>query len=160
MTKIFGFFLFSIFISTFSRAQGVQLLSFNEVNQIISKKDEKTRVINFWATWCKPCVEELPLFKMAAEDAAFRNAEFIFISVDFQSQHQKVLDKIAELKLTGTQIHLNEKGTDWIDEIDPDWPGAIPYTMLILPDGKRIYHYDEFDNYNDLKNFLAKNLPN
>ena len=86
--------------------------------------------------------------------------DFIFVSVDFQSQNQKVKEKIKELHLGGTLVQLNESGNDWIDKMDKNWSGAIPYTLLILPNGKRVYHYDWFETYNDLKTFLDKNLVN
>ena len=102
----------------------------------------------------------MPSFVKAPELSTYPNAEFIFVSVDFQSQNQKVKDKIKELQMRGTLVQLNETGNDWIERLDQEWSGAIPFTMIILPDGKRVYHYDWFANYEELKTFLDKNLPN
>ena len=135
-------------------------MSFNDLQQIINSSDGTTRVINFWATWCKPCVDELPSFNKAVETYSDKKTTFIFVSVDFQSQQQKVQQKAAELQMKGTVVQLNEKGTDWIDEMDKNWSGAIPYTILIQPNGNRVYHYDAFSNYDELKNFLDNNLLN
>lgn len=154
----FTWFLFFSSIACF--AQGVKLISFNDLNQIINQPDGKTKVINFWATWCKPCVDELPSFAKATQEDEYKNADFIFVSLDFVSQNEKVTDKVKELKLQQTVVQLNEKGYDWIDQFDSNWSGAIPYTILILPDGNRVYHYDWFENFAALKNFLDKNLPN
>jgi len=143
-----------------SIAQEVSPLSFTELNAMLQEKSGKTRMVNLWATWCKPCVEELPLFMKAKDEMKQDSIDFIFVSVDFQSQKQAVSDKVKQLNLSGTLIHLNEKGNDWIDQLDPNWSGAIPFTIMILPDGRRIYHYDAFENYEDIKNFLGKNLPN
>ena len=145
---------------TFCFGQELQVLSFNDLSQVVNKNDGKTKVINFWATWCKPCTEELPSFIHAEQATEYQNLEFIFVSVDFQSQNQKVKDKIKELHLEGTLVQLKEQGNDWIDKMDQNWSGAIPYTLLILPNGKRVYHYDWFENYSDLKTFLDKNLVN
>ena len=144
--------------ATISYSQEVKLVSFNELSQIINRPDGKTKVINLWATWCKPCVEELPVFMKAVAEYGTQNTEFIFVSVDFLSQNQKVIDKVNELQMKGILVHLNESGSDWIDKMDPDWSGAIPYTILIRPDSGRSYHYDSFANYDELKNFLDKNI--
>ncbi len=160
MIQIFKFLVIAVFIPAISSAQEVQSLSFNQLNEILNNNNGKTRVINLWATWCKPCVEELPSFVKAEESPDYKNTEFIFVSVDFQSQAEKVKEKVKELKMRGTLVHLNEKGNEWIEKLDNDWSGAIPYTIMILPNGKRIYHYDWFENYDALKIFLDKNLPN
>lgn len=155
---MFTLILFSNLIGC--STQELQVLSFGDLSELVNKKDGKTRVVNFWATWCKPCIDELPSFIQAQEAPEYNNTEFIFVSVDFQSKHQEVKDKIKELHLEGTLVHLNEPGNDWIDELDKNWSGAIPYTMVILPDGKKVYHYDWFESYTDLKTFLDKNLVN
>lgn len=160
MKKNHVFALILLFSSISCFGQELQVLSFNDLSQLVNKKDGKTRVVNFWATWCKPCIDELPAFMQAKKAAEYENIEFIFVSVDFQSQNQKVKNKIKELHLEGTLVQLNEPGNDWIDKMDTNWSGAIPYTMLILPNGKRVYHYDSFENYNDLKAFLDKNFLN
>lgn len=141
-------------------SQNFQSLSFNDLDQLIKNHNGKTRVVNFWATWCKPCIEEMPAFIDAQRSANYKDIDFIFVSVDFQSQSEKVKDKISDLKMTGTIVQLNEKGTDWIDEMDKDWSGAIPYTIMIRPDGKKVSHYDWFENYGALKAFLDKNISN
>ena len=158
--KIFRLLLLSIVIPSISLAQEVKSLSFNDLNQIINNHDGKTKVINFWATWCKPCTEELPSFVKAQADPAYKKTDFIFVSVDFQSQNEKVKEKVKELAMKGVLVQLNENGGDWIGKMDENWSGAIPYTILILPDGKRVYHYDWFENYDELKTFLDKNIPN
>src|SRR6185503_4768895 len=127
--KIFRVLLLSLFIPAISSAQELQLLSFNDLNQILNNHDGKTRVINFWATWCKPCTDEIPSLVKAEESPAYANVEFVFVSVDFQSQNQKVKDKIKELGMKGILVQLNEQGGDWIGKMDENWSGAIPYTI-------------------------------
>jgi thiol-disulfide isomerase/thioredoxin len=160
LKKITVFLVIVFFFSQSSFSQNVALISSSDLNVLINNNDGKTKVINFWATWCKPCVEELPFFMEAINDYKEKETEFIFVSVDFMSQHEKVEQKTKDLALTGTLVQLNEKGTDWIDELDKDWSGAIPYTILINPAGMRIHHYDSFSSYDELKKFLDKNLPN
>ncbi|HYV94849.1 MAG TPA: TlpA disulfide reductase family protein [Chitinophagales bacterium] len=158
MIKIFRVLLLSFFIPAISSAQELQSLSYNDLDKVINNNDGKAKVINFWATWCKPCNDELPAFVKAAE--SYPNVEFIFVSVDFQSQTQKVKDKIKELSMKGILVQMNEQGGEWIGKLDKNWSGAIPFTILILPTVRRVYHYDWFENYDALKTFLDKNLSN
>ncbi len=141
-------------------AQQVQKLSYADLNKIVTKADGKAKLINFWATWCKPCVDELPEFVKAESSEDYKNIDFIFVSVDFQSQNEKVIQKAHDLNMQGSIVHLDERGSEWIEAMDKDWEGAIPYTILILPDGKRVSHYDSFENFDALKSFLDTNLPN
>src|ERR1041385_4922048 len=115
-------------IPAVSLAQEVKSLSFNDLKQIINNNNGKTKVINFWATWCKPCVEELPSFVKAQAEPDYKNTDFIFVSVDFQSQNEKVKEKAKELAMKGIIVQLNESGGDWIGKMDENWSGAIPYS--------------------------------
>ncbi|MCY7410809.1 MAG: TlpA family protein disulfide reductase [Chitinophagales bacterium] len=158
MKKVF--FLLSLFISSATFSQDLQNVSVVQLNEILNQQNGKIKILNLWATWCGPCVKELPLFMQAKEELKNEALEFIFVSLDFQSQTKIVESKIKELSLRGSLFQLNEKGNQWIDEFDKNWEGAIPYTMIILPDGKRIYHYDNFETLNDFKLFLTNNISN
>ncbi|MEO6168855.1 MAG: TlpA disulfide reductase family protein [Chitinophagales bacterium] len=140
-------------------AQELIIVSFQEFEKVLSTAPEKPKLINFWATWCKPCVEELPYFS-AVQQLNDHNLEFVFVSLDFMSQTSKVKELIQKLSLTGTLIQLNATGGDWIDAFDKNWSGAIPYTVLLLPNGEKREHYDAFNNLDDLKLFIDKNLIN
>jgi thiol-disulfide isomerase/thioredoxin len=153
------FFIALVMVKT-SFSQEVKTVSFDELMKILNDHNGSTKVVNFWATWCKPCVDELPYFVQAADKMKNENFEFIFVSVDFLSVHASVVEKAKQIGLKGTLLHLNAPGNEWIDQVDSTWSGAIPYTILILPNRKRSTHYDQFDNYEALKSFLDKNIPN
>lgn len=138
----------------------VKVVNYNELESILAASPGKAKLINFWATWCKPCVEELPYFNALQKEANDKSPEFIFVSLDFMSQVPKVEELIKKLSLDGTLLQLNQPGGEWIDEFDSNWSGAIPYTVLLLPDGEKIEHYDAFNSTEELKNFLYKNIAN
>lgn len=123
-------------ISVSGFAQELRIVSYPELEKIISASSEKPTLVNLWATWCKPCVEELPYF-ISAHERFKDEVEFIFVSLDFMSQTPKVKEMIKKLSMHGTMIQLNEPGGDWIDEMDKNWSGAIPYTLLYLPNGQK-----------------------
>jgi thiol-disulfide isomerase/thioredoxin len=139
-------------------SQDLQQVSIDQLNYLLNNANGKTKIVNLWATWCIPCVTELPLFMQAKEELNSQNLEFIFVSLDFQSQSKNVTAKIKENNLAGTLVQLNEKENDWIEKFDEHWEGAIPYTILIKPDLKRVYHYDNFETITDLKTFITNNI--
>lgn len=147
-------------LSGFASAQDVKVISMDEFQKLLTRPERKVRVVNFWATWCKPCVDEMPYFVKAAEEMKPEQVEFIFASVDFQSYHDEVESTVKELGMKGLQFHLNTSGNAWIDEVDKSWSGAIPFTLMILPNGRRFTHADQFENYEDLKSFLNHSNTN
>jgi len=122
--------------------QKVQVLSsFEEVEALLEGNDEEVKVINFWATWCIPCVKELPYFEAYHEE----NGGVHLISLDFTEYEDKVI-ALAEKKALTAPIYLydNPKYNDWIDKVSPDWSGALPATVISYGD-KQIFWEGELD---------------
>ncbi|MBK9732933.1 MAG: TlpA family protein disulfide reductase [Chitinophagaceae bacterium] len=159
MRLVFILVIINCFVKQAS-AQELKILKYTELEKILTSEPGKPKLINFWATWCKPCVEELPYFMSLQQEAKNENVQFIFISLDFMSQTTKVKELINKLSLTGTLLQLNESGGEWIDEFDSNWSGAIPYTVLLLPDGEKREHYDAFNSPEELRTFINKNISN
>lgn len=94
------------------------------------------RVYNFWATWCKPCVLELPLFEAAHMALREKGVVITLVSLDFLSTIQKTLIPFVEKKkLQSRVISLNAPSDPnlWIDSISSKWGGSIPMTLIIKP---------------------------
>ncbi|MBA3647525.1 MAG: redoxin domain-containing protein [Chitinophagales bacterium] len=141
-------------------AQPLKVMDFKELDAVLTRPDDTLRIVNFWATWCKPCVGELPYFVTVQKEKQDQKIQFIFVSLDFLSQTQKVKDVITQLGLTGMLIQLNEKNGGWIDLLDKNWGGAIPYTIAISPHNKRMQHYEAFNSLEELKFFIDTNISN
>ena len=139
-------------------AQELKIVSFPELEKIMATAPEKPKLINFWATWCKPCVEELPYFIAAKEKNAVPDLQFIYVSVDFLSHTTKVKEMIQRLGMSGHLLQLNAPGGEWIDAIDKDWSGAIPYTLLVLPGGEKHAAYEPFENEAALLDFINQKI--
>lgn len=139
-------------------SQELKIVSFPELEKLLATDPEKPKLINFWATWCKPCVEELPYFISAKEKNASPDLQFIYVSLDFLSHTTKVKEMIQRLAMSGHLLQLNAPGGEWIDTIDKNWSGAIPYTLLILPDGERHAAYEPFENEAALLNFINQKI--
>ncbi|MBS1751618.1 MAG: redoxin family protein [Bacteroidetes bacterium] len=120
----------------------VQLESMDEkgVKELLQNKSDKLRLINVWATWCGPCVSEFPDFITIYRMYRKRDFEFISISADKPEKKDKVLQFLKKQQASNTNyIYTGDDKYKLIEAIDPNWQGALPYTILVEPGGKIIY---------------------
>jgi len=124
-------FLCLLILSTCSYAQQAEVIKFDRLRSILEEKGDKVQVINFWATWCAPCVKELPLF----EALTARNEPTIkvtLVSLDFADETKKVNSFISRRKIRSEVLLLDEIDyNSWIDRVEETWGGAIPATLFI-----------------------------
>jgi thiol-disulfide isomerase/thioredoxin len=119
----------------------VKSYTYKELKAILDQKDDKTYVVNFWATWCAPCVKELPAFEKLNSVYAAKGVEVLLVSLDFPKQLKKrVLPFIAQKNLQSKVILLdNGKDDSWIKAIDSSWSGAIPATLMYNKTTRKFY---------------------
>ena len=120
--------------------EGIQELLRNEGS-------EKLRLINVWATWCGPCIIEYPEFIALQRMYGARDFEFVSISADKVEQKDKAL-KFLKTKSSAVTNYLFDQEDKYalIEAIDSDWNGALPYTILVEPNGKVVWkHQGEVD---------------
>jgi thiol-disulfide isomerase/thioredoxin len=125
-------FLFSIFIASTSAAQTVQSMSFELMEKKLPEYKGYPMVINFWATWCKPCVEELPDLEKLNEKYSSQKVKVILVNLDFNSKLKTVVEPFVVKKNLKSEIwHLTDTDPNtWINRIDSSWSGAIPTTVI------------------------------
>lgn len=129
--KITTLLLFTFFFSTVTSAQ-VQRVKMNAVEKIISEKGDKILVLNVWATFCKPCVAEIPSFVKFAN--AHDDVQLVFLSLDIKEAFPKTILKYnKQLGMEpATNLWLDETDADYfVPKIDEKWSGAIPATLII-----------------------------
>ncbi len=117
-------------------------LSIGQTQELVKNESDKLRLINVWATWCAPCVIEYPDFVNTHRMYMGRDFEFISISMDNIKQRKNAL-KFLDKTDSALQNYIYD-GDDkyaFIEALDPDWNGALPYTMLIEPGGNVIWRY-------------------
>jgi thiol-disulfide isomerase/thioredoxin len=138
-------------------AQDIALIKIADLEKIVEEKSEKIKVINFWATWCKPCVAEMPQFEALKTNKEFENVEILLVSVDFAQDVGKVKRFIAKKQLKNTVVLLNETDANaWIDRVEPTWGGAIPATLLVdSKTNRRLFLEKEF-HQNELEEAVRK----
>jgi len=124
------------------RNQPVALEEIDEtgIQQLLQNDSEKLRLVNVWATWCGPCITEYPEFIEIHRMYKGRDFEFVSLSADTPDQHAAAL-KFLQGQNSAVKNYIFDKDDKYalIEAVDPDWEGALPYTMLIEPGGKLIY---------------------
>lgn len=101
---------------------------------------KKLRLINVWATWCGPCVLEYPTFLEIQRMYGARDFEFVSISADRLTAKDKALELLQKMHSGVKNYIFSGKNTyNLIDAVDPNWSGALPYTLLVEPGGKIVY---------------------
>ena len=110
------------------------------IAELLKNDTDKLRLINVWATWCGPCVLEYPDFIEMQRMYGDRAFEFVSISADKPEQKEKAL-AFLEKKNSVLDNYIFAKDDQYalIEAIDPEWQGALPYTVLVEPGGERIY---------------------
>ena len=136
----------------------LEIYDFNGFQKFLNKKDNKTYVINFWATWCAPCVKELPYFEKLHETYTSKNVEVILVSLDFPHLYESKLKPfIIDRKLKSKVIALDDVDMNtWIPKVSEDWSGSIPATVIYRNDHYKFYeqsfNYEELEK--EVKQFL------
>lgn len=112
----------------------------DELQQKLTAKSDKYRLVNVWATWCIPCVEELDELVTMHRMYRKRPFELITISADGLRAKDAASKLLSEKHCSATNYILDgESRDDLFDAVDPEWKGAVPYTLLIAPDGKVVH---------------------
>lgn len=149
--------ILTLLITTASlEGQKIEYIKIPELEKILKNPENKLFVVNFWATWCAPCVSEIPNFEKAAKDYDPARVRFILVSLDFPSQIEKQLipflkkNKITLDIAVMTDIDYN----GWIDKVDPAWQGDIPATLFFNNSKKTRYFHTGEVTEPELKKYI------
>ncbi|NAY92539.1 redoxin domain-containing protein [Muricauda sp. JGD-17] len=117
------------------------IYDFEGLEPMLNKTDDKTYVVNFWATWCKPCVEEMPHFERINAEQKENNVEVILVSLDMPNMWRSRLEPFVEKKgIQSTVVILDDpKQNEWIPKVAPEWGGGIPATLIYNKDKRNFY---------------------
>ncbi len=133
--------------------------SFDELAPLFELANDTVYVVNFWATWCKPCVAELPWFERLTADFADRPVRVVLVSLDFPDQiESKLIPFVRERQLRSeVVVLLDERFNAWIPRVDESWGGAIPVTH-VHRGTRKLFHARAFRSYDELRQLVEELL--
>lgn len=145
-----------LLVSLWSNAQADQI-KLKDLQQIINMPSDKVQVINFWATWCAPCVKEIPLFEKLNQENKNVDVTLVSMDYDLDPNPEKVYHFMSRKNLKSKVLILAESNpNNWIEKIDKHWNGALPATLVInSKTGKRKFVEKELKE-GDLERILEE----
>lgn len=148
--------LLFITLSLSLSSQDIEIIDIDGLKQELNKKSDTVYVYNFWATWCKPCTEEMPDLLKVEKEFAGEKMKLILVSLDMLSQKDTRLAAfIRDYKISSEVLLLDEPDANkWIPMVDESWTGSIPATLIHAP-GKNYRKFHEgIISYTELKSHL------
>ena len=162
LKNIFALFLF-LFAAGLNALYGQEVKPISTVDDIklvMESGKGKVTLVNFWATWCKPCVKEFPELIKLYNNYKDKSFEIVFISVDVPEEVEPKV--IPFLKKQGVDFvsYFNkfDKPEELINYIDKNWEGAIPSTYIYDKDGNLTSHILGSRSYEEFEKEITKNL--
>jgi len=131
---------------------------YDGIEPLINLKDDKIHVVNFWATWCAPCIKELPYFQKLEEEYKDQNLDLLLVSLDFPRQYEtKLVPFLKQRQITTPVVAIDDVNMNrWIPLVDSTWSGAIPATIIYRGTQRKFYEqsfsYEELET--EIKQFL------
>ncbi len=138
----------TLFSYSFTSAEKqVQVVKMPWLDSVLQLHNDTTYVLNFWATWCVPCVAELPIFDQIQKTYSKNKVRVVLISLDYIKKRDEVLIPfLTKKRIQSEVVLLNEPDANgWIDKVDRSWTGALPATLVV-------------NNNTSFRHFLEKEL--
>lgn len=148
---------FGLFLNSIDAQNPVIFDNYLSLEKAVLNDKNTTYVVNFWATWCAPCIKELPYFeKLNSEN---KQVKVVLVSLDFKDQFESKLVPFLKKKSIKSEVVLltDKDYNSWLPKVDNEWSGSIPAT-LIIKNGKKTFAERVFSDYEELNQFVNSNI--
>jgi len=110
----------------------IRVLNFDQLEPYLNLKNDTVYLVNFWATWCAPCVAELPAIKAVEKKYSDKKFKVLLVSLDMPGQLKtRLIPFVLFNKITSEVVLLDDPNQNrWIDKVDKGWSGEIPFTVI------------------------------
>jgi peroxiredoxin len=137
----------------------IEPIDIDAVARLARNETKKLVVVNLWATWCGPCVAELPEFVTMNRMYRGRPFQLVTISLDDLARRDEALRVLKENHVSATNYILSSSDRDkFAEALDQEWPGPVPYTVVIAPGGKVLYRKSGQIDPLELKRAIVRHL--
>ncbi len=153
-------FLIALILGGTLSAQNIPFIHSDQIERWKNTESDTVLVVNFWATWCAPCVAELPAFEKLHQRYSNEKVQVILVSNDFKKQIETKLKRfVRKEKLKSQVVFMDESSADiWINLVSPDWSGGIPSTMIISKRKNKLLLFEDQLTYTELEQALLSVL--
>ena len=156
MKRLLGwFFALILLVSTpnLAAAQMPSLVSatHSEIQNAIEQNDARVTVVNFWATWCVPCIEEFPDFVELGREMESEGVEVVFVSTDFPDEKAAAQEFLAEQGVSEVSYLKEGKTTPFVNAFHEKWSGAVPATFIYDSKGSIVDFWEGKTDFDTLK---------
>lgn len=112
--------------------QEAELVKLDQLQSRINTPSDQIQVFNFWATWCAPCIKELPYFEKLNQENQSVHVTLVSMDMDLDPNPEKVRKFVTRKKIQSQVLILDERNPNsWISSIDKNWSGALPATLVV-----------------------------
>ncbi len=141
-------------------AQSIPYIQRDQIGRWKNTESDTVFVINFWATWCAPCVAELPAFEKLNKEYAKEKVQVVLVNNDFKKQvNSRVLPFIDKKKLESQVVYMDESNpNNWIDLVHPEWSGTIPATLIVSKRKNKVLFFEKPLEYDELEKIVLSVL--
>lgn len=137
----------------------VQKIGAEELKALRKNDSGKLRLVNFWATWCGPCVTEFPDLVTINRMYRLRAFEMVTVAANYPEEEKEVLSFLKKQQASGKNLLFGDRDKyKLMDAFDPQWNDSLPYTMLIAPGGQILYKKEGAIDDLELKRAIVKAL--
>lgn len=136
----------------------IRVLNFDQLEPALHLTNDTVYLVNFWATWCAPCIAELPAIQKVEKKYSDKKFKVLLVSLDMPGQlNSRLLPFVRSNQITSEVILLNDPNQNrWIDRVDKQWSGEIPYTIIY---GKNFRDtYTQSFNFHTLDSIINRKI--
>jgi thiol-disulfide isomerase/thioredoxin len=138
----------------------LEMAAADDLKKLRANPTGKVLLVNFWATWCGPCVHEFPDLETTYRMFRGRDFDMVTVSTNLPDEKEGVMKALEKQHATGRNLQFASTDTYAMQAaFDPTWESGVPFTMLLSPEGRVLYQKQGDVDILELRRVILANLP-